>query len=234
MITRKIELLCKCGLWKGGTVLLFLIIQIHASATWEDMNTHGDTLEQVYYASNEYTQRYMMKLMPQWLEERGEGGLPGWVEDAIDETINNGEDGLHITEAIKLTQRYGLSEHYERMIELYREAYTLHAVDADNIRSAVVNAISSFGGSIAEYTVPELLISSPHYYIDTEYSLLLRAVAEYGDTSLVGELEDAEYNVRGRAENIDGEIDPDMKGRYLQVLGLIQGVKQELIAKGGM
>ncbi len=235
MITYTNHSLKKSRLWQVVLILLLISIRLYASATWEEMNTvtRDDSLEQKYYAGSEYTQRYMLKLMPLWLEERGMG-LPGWVEDAVEDALYHGKDGLYITEAIKLTQRYGLSEHYERLIELYRNAYTVHAVDADNIRSAVVNAVTSFSGSVAEYAVPELFFSSPHFYIDREYTLLLLAVAEYGDTTLVDELEDAEYNIQGRAENIDEQIDPVRKNEYLQVLALVRNVKETLLAKGGM
>jgi len=212
------------------------IIQAHAGATWEYMNsiTRGDSLEQMYESSNEYTRRYMLKLMPLWLEQRGEISPPVWVEDAVADALNYGKDGLFITEAIKLTRLYGLSEHYERLIELYRSAYTVHAVEADNIRSAVINAVTSFGGSIAEYAVPELLMSGPHFYIAREYSLLMVAVAEYGDTTLVNEIEDAEFNISGLAENIDEQVDPVRKNQYLQVLALVRNVKETVAAKGGM
>ena len=218
------------------TALIFLMITLtDASVTWLEMNelTRSEGLVQLYNESSEYKQRYILKYLPNWLETRSVSGLPGWAYDIIEYALFNARNGLHITEAVILTEKYGLSEFYERLICLYKEAHNQHSADSDNIRSAVVSAIDSFGGTIAEYAIPELLLNSQRYVIDREFSLLLGAIAKHGDTTLVPELEDIERNVSGLADGVDEQVDPVFKNKYLAVLRLVQSVKQELVSRGG-
>ncbi len=221
--------------WLIPAILFMLFAYTNASVTWQEMSvlTRSEDLEQQYNTNSEYKQRYILKYLPNWLETRSISGLPGWAYDIIEDALYNAQDGLHIAEAVILTKKYGLSEFYERLIVLYREAHTLHANDADNIRSAVVSAIDSFGGTIAEYAIPELLLNRPRFVINKEFSLLLSATARYCDTTLVPELEDIEQNVSGLADDIDEEVDPVFKNRYLEVLSLVRGVKQGLLSRGG-
>ncbi len=224
----------------GGICLIpalffLLFAYTDASVTWQEMSvlTRSEDLEQSYNTSSEYKQRYILKYLPNWLETRSITSLPTWAYNVIEDALFNAQDGLHITEAVILTKKYGLSEFYDQLIELYREAHVFHANDADNIRSAVISAIDSFGGTIAEYAIPELLLNTRRFVINGEFYLLLSAVAEYGDTTLVPELENIEQNVSGLADGIDAEVDPVFKNKYLEVLSLVRSVKQGLLSRGG-
>lgn len=223
------------SVWLIPALFFLLFGYADASVTWREISvlTRSEDLEQSYNTGSEYKQRYILKYLPNWLELRSISGLPGWAYDIVEDALFNAHDGLHLTEAVILTKKFGLSGFYERLIVLYRVAHTLHANDADNIRSAVVSAIDSFGGSIAEYAIPELLLNRPRFVINKEFSLLLSATASYGDTTLIPELEDIEQNVSGLADDIDEEVDPVFKNKHLEVLNLVRSVKQGLLSRGG-
>lgn len=232
---KKMKKLLKIFLfWPSIVIILFMFIQTNAGVTWKEMGeiTHSDQLEQSYNGSNEYKKRYILKYLPKWLEMRGVPE-PDWIFNAIEDALYNARDGLLIMEAVALTEKYGLSQFFESLIEIYQEAHNLNPADADKIRRAVVSALASFGGSEAEYAIPELLMTTPRYVADEEFSMLLLAVEQYGDTSLVEELENIEQNVNGRIASIDPEVDPMMHDKYVQVLSLVKSLKNELIRREG-
>src|SRR4030042_5505770 len=120
-------------------VMLSVSCLTYAGVTWEEMSvkTRGDQIEQLYNDGSEYKQRYVLKYLPLWFKTRGVAGLPAWVYSAVEDALYNGQDGLHIMEAVDLTRQYGLSEFYDRLITLYKQAHELHSPDADRQRGAV-------------------------------------------------------------------------------------------------
>lgn len=192
-----------------------------------------ESLEQLYNESNEYKQRYILKYLPGWINNRGISDLPTWVYNAIDNALWS-EDAMLIREAIILVGSYELEQYSERLIELYQETHKKHPADADRIRSSSVEALVKIGGSKAKTALHLFLKCAPRYYLDPEFSRLLGGLDIYGDSSCVGDLVLIENNLNEFISGINQEEDPHgFFERYSDVLKQVTKLKKDLESRGG-
>ena len=192
-----------------------------------------DSLEQYYNESNEYSQRYILKYLPKWLNNKGVSSLPAWSYDAINNALMS-EDAMLIREAIILVGEYKLEQHSDLLVELYQESHSKHPADADRIRSSTIESLMKIGGSKAKANLPLLLKFTPRYYLDSEFSILLSDLSEYGDSSCVSDLVLIENNLFEIISGVNQKEDPHrFYERYSSLLEMVKKLKNVLASKGG-
>lgn len=191
----------------------------------------SDSLQQLYDRSNEYTQRYILKYLPAWLDHQGVYGLPLWADHAITKALESG-NAMLIREAVILAGKYQLQHYRDRLTTLYKDAHKNYQADADRIRTAVVEALAQIGENTTNAALLSLLQHTPRFYLDPEFSALLRAVSMYGDSSCIGDLTAIENILDVIISGINPQDDPHRYyERYSNVHHQVQNLKNNIQSK---
>lgn len=192
-----------------------------------------DSLEQYYNESNEYKQRYILKYLTGWLEAKEFECAPECILSMIEDGLY-ANDGLVIREAVILAGKYGISDYADRLVELYKNAEKMYSADGVHIKNAVIYAFQLIGGDSAKNAISQFLPHTPRYVLESEFSSLLKAVADFGDTLLIDELDSIEVYIKNKISTIDPNDDPGRSiYQYEAVLQLVYHAKEEIISRGG-
>ena len=214
--------------------LIFSFNEIHASIITEMYEINSiDALKQLYDKSNEYNRRYILKNTPDWFDKNGISEIPDWVYTAIKDAIYS-KKALLVMEGIILAGEYGFEEFSERLVDIYKNIYSLHPDKVTEIRCAVVEALMKFGGETAKTYIPELFKHKPISVLKPEFSLLLVGIGKYGDETLFGLFDEIKMDIETKISAIDPKKDiENMRLKYQKVLHRVINLKDNLEKRGG-
>ena len=159
-------------------VILLAFSQASVRVDIKDINSVNAL--QTYYednSSNLYNVRYIIKYLPDFLENLGISTCPGWVVSLAENSLYSTYAPL-ITESIRIIGKYELPGNTDKLYDLFTIASKDYANSSTEMRFAIVRTLSQIGEDYEKIKLVELFNSYPKELIGLrEFRFLAEKVA---------------------------------------------------------
>jgi len=181
-----------------------------------------------YYKNmaNQYKMRYFTKYAPKFLRDFGYTEAPVWFHDVVKQGLKSNYD-TRVQEAIEAAGIFKMTELADKIVALFRETPSRFTGFMFQIRDCAVGSLTRMGGDVAKKSIQELIITYPKYLImNPEMQTLLKATAQYGDTSCVEALDRLKTKAKDDLEKVKIQPDNEHKKEHEErIQGLISSIE---------
>jgi hypothetical protein len=177
-----------------------------------------DVIGQMFDQATDYKRIYILQELENWMKEHKVTQAPEWLPSALMQAMNSKHPML-IREAVVLIGKYKYTSFSDSLVELFRNAPNLYAVDETRIRSEIVTAVKNFNEPIKDSLVILLFSIKPRDHRSGAFYYLVKEIGQCGNASHGTELQTIAREIDMEMKKIDPQNDPNRNyGAYEAVL----------------